>query len=83
MSWPGGAYNWVLNCGSTQTQGGGVQKLFEPKRVDSLLYIMIEFFNHGIQGTAMWSQLSFVSLLRLVANSWNSVAFATAANVNL
>ena len=25
MSWPGGTYNQVLNCGSTQTQGGGVQ----------------------------------------------------------
>ena len=42
-----------------QTQGGGVKKI-EPKRVDSILYTMIEFFNHGIQGTATWSQLSFV-----------------------
>ena len=42
MSWPGGVYNRVLNCGSTQTQG--------------LLYTMIEFFNHGIQGKTTWSQ---------------------------
>ena len=42
-----------------QTQGGGVQS-FEPKQVDSLLFTMIEFCNHGIQGTATWSQLSFV-----------------------
>ena len=34
--------------------------VFEPKLVDSLLYAMIEFFNHGIQGTATWSQLSLV-----------------------
>ena len=36
--------------------------VFEPKLVDSLLYAMIEFFNHGIQGTATWSQLSLVPL---------------------
>ena len=36
--------------------------VFEPKLVDSILYAMIEFFNHGIQGTATWSQLSFVPL---------------------
>ena len=35
-------------------------KVFEPKLVDSLMYAMIEFFNHGIQGTATWSQLSLV-----------------------
>ena len=34
--------------------------VFEPKLVDSLLYAMIKFFNHGIQGTATWSQLSLV-----------------------
>ena len=34
--------------------------VLEPKLVDSLLYAMIEFFNHGIQGTATWSQLSLV-----------------------
>ena len=34
--------------------------VFEPKLVDSLLYAMIEFVNHGIQGTATWSQLSLV-----------------------
>ena len=34
--------------------------VFEPILVDSLLYAMIEFFNHGFQGTATWSQLSFV-----------------------
>ena len=28
--------------------------------MDSLLYAMIEFFNHGIQGTATWSQMSLV-----------------------
>ena len=34
--------------------------VFEPKLVDSLLYAKIDIFNHGIQGTATWSQLSFV-----------------------
>ena len=37
MSWPGDAYNRV--------------KVFEPKQVDSLLYTLINFFNHDIQGT--------------------------------
>ena len=38
--------------------------VFKPKRVDSILYTMIEFFNHGIQGTATWSQLSLVPQLQ-------------------
>ena len=46
MSWPCGAYNRVLNCGSTRPKEE-VFKVFEPKRVDS-------------QGTATWSQMSFV-----------------------
>ena len=37
--------------------------VFEPKLVDSLLYAMIDFFNHGIQDTATWSQLSLVPRL--------------------
>ena len=37
-----------------------VFKVFEPKWVDSLLYTTISFFNHGTQGTATGSQLSFV-----------------------
>ena len=42
--------------------------VFEPKLVDSLLYAMIEFFNHGIQGTATWNQLSFVPHERVETN---------------
>ena len=47
--------------------------VFEPKLVDSLLYAMIEFFNHGIQDTATWSQLSFVPqvVLRNVRTDFN------------
>ena len=37
-----------------QTQRGAFN-IFEPKQVDSLLYTMIGFFNHGTQGTATGS----------------------------
>ena len=57
MSRSGGAYNRVLNCGSP-IPNEEVYKVFEPKRVDSLLYTMIGLLNHGTQGTATGSQLS-------------------------
>ena len=46
----GAAYNRVLNCGSPPPRPEEeVFKVFEPKRVDSFLYTMIEFSNHGTQ----------------------------------
>ena len=45
--------------------------MFEPKRVDSLLYTMIKMFNHGIQGTATWRQLSFVPRENKWADKWD------------
>ena len=58
MSWPGRSYNRVLI--GVPPIPKVVFKIIEPKRIDSLLYAMIDFVNHGIQGTATWSQLSFV-----------------------
>ena len=49
--------------------------VFEPKLVDSLLYAMIEFFNHGIQGTATWSQLSLVPLHTVGHSERGSLSF--------
>ena len=47
---PEGTYGGV-KCPSRRplTTKDEVFKKFEPKRVDSLLYAMIEFFNHGTQ----------------------------------
>ena len=58
MSWPGGVYNVGLNCGLHRPKEE-VFKVFEPKRVDSILYTMIYFFNRGTQATN-GNQLSFV-----------------------
>ena len=60
-SQPGGAYSRIFNFGSPRPK----EEVFNfvwPKQVDSLLYTMIGFFNHGTQGTVTGSQLSFVPL---------------------
>ena len=55
----------VYVCAALRPKEEVLFNVFEPKLVDSLLYAMIYFFNHGIQGTATWSQLSFVPLMTL------------------
>ena len=59
----GGAYNRVLNCGSPRPNEE-VFKVFEPKRVDSLLCTMIGFFNHDTQGTETVSNCPLCDILK-------------------
>ena len=65
MSEQAAAYNWVLNCAPPPPRPKEeVFKVFEPTLVDSLLYAMIYFFNHGTQWGAScpWSSTLLLDL---------------------